>query len=117
MEKYTRCFADLRFVVAAEVAEFHVDYFIYDIAGFTEDNLPLLQKKDATFYPDPVESMEDAEVFLHGFVKWDGCSNWHFDEQDRLMIHGCGRADIQRIGDIMAACWDWTAEILPNWDT
>lgn len=60
------------------------------------------------------ENLEEAEIYLHGHVKWDGCSNWYFDAQDGCMLYGCSKSDIQRFGDIMAFCWDWTASILPT---
>ena len=60
--------------------------------------------------------MEDADVYLHGSVKWDGCSNWYFDQQDRVMLHGCSRADLVNIGEVMAKCWDYARCNLESWD-
>ena len=60
--------------------------------------------------------MDESEVYLHGIVKWDGCSNWHFDEQDRVMLHGCSREDLTNLGELMAKCWDYAKENLESWD-
>lgn len=115
---HTKHFKDLDFTVVATPHSHQVEYSIYDIEGYTSiDNMPLWHKAGASSYPDPVESLSEAEVYIHGSVKWDGCSNWSIDENERCMIHGCSRRDIQRIGDIMALCWDWTAQLIPDkWD-
>jgi hypothetical protein len=81
----------LGFTVVAKAYHHEVLYEIYDI-----------------YEPD--------DRYLHGNVKWDGCSNWHFDAQDFVMLHGCCREDLQRIGDIMALCWDFTAILCPEWN-
>jgi HNH endonuclease len=35
---------------------------------------------------------------------------------DRVMLHGCCKADVQRFGDVMALCWDLAAEMCPAWN-
>jgi hypothetical protein len=120
--RHIRHCKDLNFSVVAEIHRHRVDFAIYDISGYAVGET--VGVYDVPEYPSvgQVSSMhttanlEDAEVYLHGEVKWDGCSNWHFDEQDRVMLHGCSKADIQRFGDVMALCWDWTAELCPSWD-
>jgi hypothetical protein len=37
-----------------------------------------------------VVDMLDAATYMHGTIRFDGCSNWYFDEQDRVMLHFCG---------------------------
>lgn len=102
---------DLRFTIIAEPDTHCVDYKIYDIVSSD----PICwQAKDSNGF-ELVDSLDAAEVYLHGGVKWDGCSNWHFDEQDRVMLHGCSRSDVQRFGNVMALCWEWTAELCPEW--
>lgn len=111
-----RLFEDIGFYAVAEAHSHQVDFKVYEVEGLESPNKPLFHKKDADTYPDPVESIDDAEVYLHGAVKWDGCSNWHFDEQDRVMLHACDRSKLLAFGDVMAKCWDWAKEIMPNFD-
>lgn len=112
---------ELNFTVVADVYEYHVDFTIYDIAAWVQStkvgefDTPEWPERGTAFGGQTVAELEKAEVYLHGSVKWDGCSNWHFDEQDRAMLHGCHRKDLTRYGEILAACWDWTAETLPSW--
>jgi hypothetical protein len=101
-------FDELDFSVIAEPSTYHVDFKIYEIVGVFDDG-----QRDFSGETD----IKEAEVFLSGSVKWDGCSNWTFDEQDRgVMIHGCDKNDLLRIGKIMAECWEWTKELCEKWD-
>lgn len=104
---------ELNFTVVANPKDYSVEFTVYDIVGYSQEDAPLWGKSGATHF-DPVDTLEASEPYLHGAVKWDGCSNWYFDEQDRVMLHGCSREDVQRFGDVMALCWDWTKELLPN---
>lgn len=115
MEKLTKNCLDLSFTIVAEPEEYLVKYTIFDIEGIEADGTPLFYRKGGRFYSDSTRSVEEADIYLHGYVRWDGCSNWHFDEQDNADLHGCSRQDLMRIGEILTQCWDWTAKLCPNW--
>jgi len=104
---------NLGFTIAAVTHQHMVEFKIYDLASLSQ---PYLYRCDRDSSPEFTESLDEAEIFVQGRVKWDGCSDWYFDEQDRAMIHGCSRSDIQRLGDVLSLCWDWTAELCPEWD-
>lgn len=114
IEQHTRHENDLGFTIIATVYSHWVEFILYEIKGWDSSGAPHWNRKDADTW-DPVDSLEESEPYLHGDVKWDGCSNWHFDEQDRVMLHGCGRHDLTKIGEVMGFCWDWTAELCPYW--
>lgn len=121
---------EIGFTVVAVAYRYHVEYTVYEIAGLEMHEAPdvagvdarrplftpLWPRKGSTSSSDTVDSLSDAAVFLHGQVKWDGCSNWHFDEQDRVMLHGCTRTDLSNIGRVLEWCWDQTAIWCPRWD-
>lgn len=111
LARHERHFFDLQFSVVAEVYSHRVDFKIYDMVAWADDT-PSWSGGGSCF----VGTLAEADVYLHGFVKWDGCSNWHFNEQDCGMLHGCSRENVQRFGDVLGRCWDWTAELLSNWD-
>lgn len=108
---HTRTEPDLDFTIVAEVGEAHVGYKLYDVTGWDGDDYSV------PWYGDSKE-LASAPLYLHGDVKWDGCSNWWFDEQEdrNVMLHGCSRADIERLGKAMALCWDWTKELIDMWE-
>lgn len=84
------------FTVYAKVREYNVDYDIF------EDDLG---------YGDVGQ-----KPLISGFVKWDGCSNWHFPSVNDCMFHGCSRSDLTRFGELMAVCWDMTPKLCENAD-
>ena len=113
---------ELGFTIVAIPDDYVVRFFVYEVNGWYDGgsgdyDAPMYQKKGAANCSDWVDTIEESEPYLHGEVKWDGCSNWHFDEQERCMLHGCTREDLENIGKVMAMCWDMTAEICPNWST
>lgn len=104
-------FEDLWFAVTAEPDEYWVEYKVYTIFGLPVNGAPPVYAKDCA----PADGIKDADVFLHGRVKWDGCSDWYIDEQeDDSMIHSCSRDGLTRIGEVMARCWDMTKELCPK---
>lgn len=107
-QKHVRIFQELGYAAPPVAEDYVVSYEVFEIAGWQDGDKPL-------FGSEFVDKLEDAQVFLHGDVKWDGCSNWYFDEQDRGMLHGCSKENLLSIGGVMAACWDWSAELMPNW--
>jgi hypothetical protein len=105
-------FAALGYTVKATLHDYRVEYVIYEIAATDGDGMRPMYQNEKEEY---VYSIDEAEVFAHGHVKWDGCSNWMFDDCTKnMMIHGCCREDIENIGKILAECWDWTERLLPN---
>lgn len=112
--KTIRHFEDLGFSVVAEPHEngCSVSYAVYDIYG--SDDKGLLWTKIINGCSYDIRPIEDASVYLHGDIGWDGCSNWHFDEQDRVMIHRCGRRELSQVGAILLACFDMTKELIPD---
>lgn len=117
--KHRKDLQALRFTVVAEVNEnlddaYHVDYVVYEACYFDEvTTISWRPKGDDNGVTD---SLGDAQVFLHGCVKWDGCSNWWFDVEDEIALHCCERWEITRISEVMAMCYDWTKELLPKFE-
>jgi len=111
-EENARWFKDLSFYVVATPGSSWVEYVGYS-AVEGEDG-PSFEKAESPSF-DRTAKLSEAAEFFSGEVKWDGCSNWTFKEQDRNMIHGCDRTDLVNLGLVLAACWDWTRELLPTW--
>ena len=108
-----RCWLpDLPYAAVAENHDHHVEFRVYTAMQMTAPwQGPGFQRRGARSSPDPVQHIEDAEVFLHGSVKWDGCSNWYFDEQDRIMLHFCGEEHGAEIGELFKRLYAWAREL------
>ena len=111
----TETVPELGFTVVAVSYSHHVEFTVYDVVSMGDE--PWWPRKSAMSSMDITNVLAEAKVYLHGSVKWDGCSNWHFDEQDRVMLHCCTRDDLLRLGNVLAWCWDKTAMMCPSWDS
>lgn len=115
--KELKVFEDLGYSVLVERGELSADFEIFVITGTGESDTEkgVWNKPQYEYWPEGARSAEfvddihEATCFAHGSVIWDGCSNWHIDEQDRAMLHECGRNGLEDIGKILAACWDLAA--------
>jgi len=101
------------FEIIAEKHQYHIEFKIYSIEGITLDGDILYHKKNSQVWPDPVRNIDESEIFCHGSVKWDGCSNWHFDEQDRCMLHAGSKDGIVDLFKPLLECWEIAKKELP----
>jgi hypothetical protein len=53
-------------------------------------------------------SHESEPLLITGFIKWDGCSHWWFEEKYH---HLCGRADLAAFTAMLERCWTFTDHI------
>jgi hypothetical protein len=107
--------SDLNFLIIADVFSHHVNFTIYEVITLEKDGSPLFQDPKEKISGIFVNTIEQAEPYVHGYIKWDGCSNWYFDEQDKCMLHGCSREDLDRFGKVLVACWDWMSDLCSHW--
>lgn len=99
------------FVANVKVFDYYVEFILYDIIRRNGD-IPVLRRSDTEH--EETEIASEAEIYMHGSVKWDGCSNWHFDEQERCMLHACEREELSRFGNAMLDCWDLASVLCPS---
>ncbi len=90
------------------VAGFKV-YQVYKSGGSL-----VVDKANSQCTPNPTEKLEEAEVFLSGSVKWDGCSNFNLGEGG--YYHFCSKQEAIDIGVLLGRLYDWAAKLIPNWD-
>lgn len=116
----TVCIAwkDIGFYCMAEVHEYYMDFKVYSfylwqtpeqtewdgVSDLKSGQAPsgcAFDKKDAAATPDPVVTVEQSQVFLSGFIKWDHCTNLRFDTQDESMLHFCDREQMVNVGGVV----------------
>ena len=66
-------FDEFGFTVKWVVEDHWADIEVYEITAIDDDG-NLYPKKDYTSSEQLVRNIEDAETYLEGFIKWDGCS-------------------------------------------
>lgn len=107
-----RIHEDIGYVIhAVNITSHYVEYEIYELMSVAEDGTVLFKQGD-----NHTHVLEDAAVYAHGSVKWDGCSNWYWNEQDDCMLHGCSQQDLLNLGEVLSRCWTWTAELLKTFE-
>lgn len=88
---HSKIFEDLGYEALAEVKEHSVEFTVY------------------------VQDTYDAELdpFMIGYVKWDGCSNWHYPDA-HYPLHFCELSDIDKHKQLFIELYRWAAELLPE---
>jgi hypothetical protein len=107
-------FTDIMYAVEMRREGVTVKFTVAHISGLEDGTLPLYAKDDEKGCSGDTREFADADVFLSGRIKWDGCSDMKFDEQERVMLHFCGRSDAVNLGMLMARLYDLAAELMPE---
>ncbi|MCA1379462.1 hypothetical protein I6F34_01335 [Bradyrhizobium sp. BRP05] len=56
---------------------------------------------------------EEAEVFMDGAIKWDGCSNWSFC--GKTSVHICGPEGVDRLKQLFDGMYAIAQERMPGY--
>lgn len=75
---------DFGFRLCWAVEDHWADVKAFEITGY-ENGAPLFGRLDARSSADTTGDVSEAEAYLEGFVKWDGCSEFGLGH-----VHWCG---------------------------
>ena len=106
MKSIQKSFNDDEFLIVFESEpnedeSFHwVDFRIYEIV--TIDRKPMFNKNGYTGFGEWVENLEDAQIYLVGFLKWDGCCEFEIKDH----VHFCGRRMAHMLTRMIDAIYD-----------
>lgn len=103
---------DTDFVVRVSADDLRMRFAAYQSLGTVVGGGRLFERQGADGPMDNAiegSPTDDALAFIEGEIKWDGCSNFTFPEQERCMLHRCDRAGLLRIGQLLAAIYDHAA--------
>lgn len=108
------------FLIAYEVHEYRLEfrsyevvYWEYEVGGVTH-SMPTFRRHDGTGSGDDTEDIAKAQVFASGSIKWDGCMDMRFDEQEVHILHFCGREDAARLGKMFAGLFSLAIAKIPK---
>lgn len=92
-----------------------IDFEAYEVAGrdSVRDGDLRYPKWEGSLL---TSSETPTDRFAHGDLRWDGCSNIAFDEQERAMLHSCGRDHAARLGRLLDAIYDLGREHMDHWE-
>lgn len=60
--------------------------------------------------------VSETELYLKGYVKWDGCSHFWFGESDGY-LHLCGKRYFEKHKEVMDKIWDICSKKIKKWDS
>jgi hypothetical protein len=101
-------------VVCESPDDVTVKFSAVRISGFAESGAHVYAKDDERGCSGVTDDFDDANVFLSGRIKWDGCADMKFDEQETVMLHFCGRNDVANLGALLPRLYDLAAELMPE---
>lgn len=59
------------------------------------------------------KKIKTKKLFLSGFVKWDGCSEFRFQEES---IHLCGKRGYENFKNLLDAVYEYCSKNIKKWD-
>jgi hypothetical protein len=63
---------------------------------------------------EPTDDFDKAEVFVEGFIKWDGCTNFEFTGQRDTMLHRCEAEELLAIGTLLSRIHERAMGMMPE---
>lgn len=106
-------FGEFGFRVAWEYQPHWCDVKVYEIVsrGMDANKTPMFRRKDARDSEDLVLDIEQAEPYLQGYLKWDGCA-----ELDMGCPHWCGEQDFIQHAMLLNYLWQRAHQLMDNSD-
>ncbi len=83
----------------------HIDFVAVELIATHVIDGRGYNRKDARFSPDFVFDPHDAEPYVSGTVKWDGCVNYTVGT-DSVMMHACGRRDLEKLSRVLVTVFE-----------
>lgn len=92
---------------------YYIKFTVYETFNMNDDDI-FYNRKNASITPDPVYTLEEAEIYLEGSMKWDGCSNIDFFPEDsrKGYKHFCGAASLKMHCDLLQYLYDKSFELM-----
>lgn len=106
---------DLGFYVILDIQDYVMDFKVYPAHRWVSaegEGIGFTLKDSPGF--DTTDNIEEASVFVEGSIKWDGCIDFTFPEQDDCALHNCGLKDFKRcFNDLFEMLYE-RAKSIPN---
>lgn len=96
-------------VVWREVNEYIANMEVYKVASLTAEGFP--EFAAGRFMSDRTQDTNEAEVYLEGFIKWDGCT-----ELDMGCPHWCSPEHYQQHCDLLKYLYHRAMELMGRQD-
>ena len=103
------------FMVDFEVYSHRVEFKAWEITGqITSDRYGKAAPGRWIYGLDSNEDRHATKPQISGHVKWDGCTNFEFPEQDEGSLHQCDRSGLVALGEVLGLIHDEAMAACPN---
>lgn len=122
MTPHLRYFPELNFAATAtEINEYVCRFDLYEVFSWKRVDgehigTPLFKPKGNRPPCENTSDISEAVSYVTGYIKWDGCSDWTFNQEENFCFHFCGQEEIKSLALAMEECWLWAGELIEKWD-
>lgn len=110
---------DDAYLTAFRVFSHYVEFTVYEISmgrdAAGQFTVPHYNRKGATVSSDVTTDQANAEPYLRGTIRWDGCSHVWFGDDDGY-LHLCGRGSFDHLAALLDRAWAVAAREMPHFD-
>ena len=109
----THHWLDIGYSCRLKVYEYRADFDLFSVVIEAGENGHQYTEKGAVNNLEMTTDLDEAEVFAHGSMKWDGCADFTIGEPD-CALHTCDREPLVNIGVALARVWDLAFQLVPT---
>lgn len=94
----------IHFVIEIEEdTEYRMEFKVYEVNSWDAE--------------EPGNTPVDDELYVQGYIKWDGCSDVYFGiEENGHSLHLCGKTDWILHAEVMMAIYNLAADTIKNYN-
>ena len=97
--------------------EFIVEFQVFKHIAWDAEGYHLYHLRGASTSDKHTQKYEEADRFIMGSIKWDGCSDLHFFPDEKGHEHFCGEAAATSCGIVLAAVFRYAKKYFGDrWD-
>lgn len=86
-----------------------VKFFAAEVTGVEENGVQYYWRKGAKSSEDDTTDFNDAERYIDGSVKWDGCTHINFGDENGY-LHLCG--DVDTLANALKVIYERCGELM-----
>ena len=106
------------YLAIINVFEHRMEFKVFEYTEFTGPNghgeqYPSLRGVSSD---DDTEDIYNAQSYFEGTIKWDGCCNVIYSDQNNCMLHYCGISDYRESHNMIEGLYNYASENIPSWD-
>lgn len=108
-------YPELLLTVIYSYSEHWTDFRAYEIIYTEDTGKHFYEIKGSTGSGDETSDIKEAQTYIKGVVKWDGCCHYYFGDEDGY-IHLCGGGNIKNLMEVVKKIYNRSGELMSSRD-